>query len=150
MSHDYTNSSPNSHGNIKILAQQNSSFLPHSSLKESQSKLTKSRRDLFSSCTYKNALGESPRTNTFPPPSFLPPHNFFHFFPFFRKEGMGGGKWGWREGNWGERRKRAAIKAIFAAYVSPSLSLASFIHLSGGGWGRIAKRLGDMLFSRAG
>lgn len=64
-----------------------SSFLPHSSLKGSQSKLTKSGRDLFSSCTHivyiqKIALGESPRTNTFPSPSHLPSSTQLSFISF--------------------------------------------------------------------
>lgn len=99
--------------------------------------------------TYKkNALGESPRTNTFPPlPTFPPPHNFLSFLSLLPK-GQGTGcerEWGWREGgSWGERRKRAAIKAIFAAYVS--LSLTFSIRLFGGGWGRISETFGGYAF----
>lgn len=130
-----------------------SSFLPHSSLKGSQSKLTKSGRDLFSSCTHivyiqKTALGESPRTNTFPSPSHLSSTqlSFISFpSPERARDRMRETEWGWREGgSRGERRKRAAIKAIFAAYVS--LSLTFFIHLFGGGWGRISEMFGGYAF----
>lgn len=70
-------------------------FLPHSSLKESQSKLTKSREDLFFSCRYiyvyrQNALGESPRTHVSPnPPSSPAPQNSFYSFPPKRKDEKG-------------------------------------------------------------
>lgn len=57
--------------------------------------------------------------------------------------GMEGGELG---GKAETRRHKSNLRGLRI----PSLSLASFIHLSGGGWGRIAKRLGDMLFSRAG
>lgn len=56
--------------------------------------------------------------------------------------GMEGGELG---GKAETRRHKSNLRGLCI-----SLSLAFFIHLSGGGWGRIAKRLGDMLFSRAG
>lgn len=155
LSCDYANPSLNLKRQHKKICPSNllSSFLPHSSLKGSQSKLTKSGRDLFSSCTHivyiqKIALGESPRTNTFPPlPTFPPPHNFLSSLSLLPK-GQGTGcerEWGRREGgSWGERRKRAAIKAIFAAYVS--LSLTFLIHLFGGGWGGISETFGVYAF----
>lgn len=66
-----------------------------------------------------NALGESPRTKSISP-----------FPSLHRRVGKG-----WKMG-----RKRAAIKAIFAAYIYPLPSLLrallSFIHLFGvSGWG---------------
>lgn len=56
--------------------------------------------------------------------------------------GMEGGELG---GKAETRRHKSNLRGLCI-----SLSLAFFIHLSGGGRGRIAKRLGDMLFSRAG
>lgn len=147
-----------SSGNINIL-NPIFSILPHSSLKESQSKLTKSGRDLFSSRTHivyvQNKCFGRKSPDKYVPPCFPPfpptPHNFLLFLSL-RPKGQGTGcerEWEWREGgSWEERRKRAAIKAIFAAYVS--LSLTFFICLFGVGWGRLAKHLGDMLFSRGG
>lgn len=77
---------------------------------------------------------KSPDKHIPPLPTFPPPHNFLSFLSLLPK-GQGTGcerEWGWREGGrWGERRKRAAIKAILAAYVSLSLT---FFHPSLRGW----------------
>lgn len=129
------------------------SFL-HSSLKESQSKLTKKQKRIYFSflqihfffkklyIEQKMLWEKVPGQHVFPPTSSPAScshrYSFFFFIlsPFLRKrkDEKRRGKWGGLEKGvrlgW-KRRKRAAIKAIFAAYVSPPLAFFSIQSLRG-------------------